>query len=388
VTLAWRHEINPQPSGLTWVDTDPRIHEHPRGWRAFHAVDWLIEQGDCMQRSNEKLMRVWTAIAALTIGALVAACSTGTPTNPKEAQRLSKMPAVVHPADNPLTAAKVNLGTQLFVDPRLSGSGKTACQSCHYRQYGWTDATRLSKRDDGVVNTRHTPTLYNVGHQTLWYWDGRAATLDAQVLAAWRAQSGADPVKVAAVLNAVPGYRSQFQAVWGGEATPENIVKTLATFFRSLVSDNSAWDRYEAGDAKAVSQAAVEGYALFAGKGQCIVCHAPPLYGNSTFFNIGLEHGKEKPDPGRFNVTKQESDRGAFKTPTLRSVELSGPYFHDGSASTLREAVAYMAGGGKPDPNKSPILRPTGLTDAEIDKVVAFLNSLTSNEGWQQPKLP
>ncbi len=328
---------------------------------------------------------LWSAVLALLTacaGTLVQPSATATQ------GRASKLPPVQHPADNPSTPAKLALGKQLFADARLSGSGKMACQSCHYRHFGWTDATRLSRKDDGMLNTRHTPTLYNVGYQTAWYWDGRATSLEGQVLAAWRAQTGADPAKIAPLLNAVPGYRSQFQAVWGGEATPDNIVKTLASFFRTFVSDNSPWDRYEAGDKTAVSAAAIEGQALFAGKGGCIACHAPPFYGNSTFFNIGLEHGKEKPDPGRQNVTKNEADRGAFKTPTLRSIEHSGPYFHDGSANTLREAVAYMAGGGRPDPNKTPILKPTGLSDAEIDKIVAFLSSLTSTEAWVQPTLP
>jgi cytochrome c peroxidase len=137
-----------------------------------------------------------------------------------------------------------------------------------------------------------------------------------------------------------------------------------------------------------VSKDAVEGWQLFTGKGRCATCHSGPLFGNSTFFNIGLEHGKATPDVGRFNVTKVEADRGAFKTPSLRSVALSAPYFHDGSVKTLREAVAYMAGGGKPDPSKSPLLQPTGLTPAEIDKVVAFLESLTSTEPWSAPTLP
>jgi cytochrome c peroxidase len=137
---------------------------------------------------------------------------------------------------------------------------------------------------------------------------------------------------------------------------------------------------------KAVSKDAVEGYLLFAGKAGCVACHAPPFYGNSTFFNIGLEHGKEK--PGRFNVTKAETDRGAFKTPSLRSVALGGPYFHDGSAATLKEAVRYTASGGKPDPNKSAVVQPRSLTEAEIDKLVAFLTSLTSNETWQPPTSP
>lgn len=307
---------------------------------------------------------------------------------PPAGPRASQLPPVQHPADNPGTPAKVALGAQLFVDTRLSGSGKMACQSCHYRNLGWTDAQVLSRKDDGNLNTRHTPTLYNVGHQSLWYRDGRATTLEGQTLAAWRGQIGADPAKVAALLNTVPGYRSQFQAVYGSDATPDTVVKSLTAFFRSLNSDNSPWDRYEAGDRKAVSREAVEGFEIFTGKGRCSSCHAPPFFGNSTFFNIGLEHGKDKPDVGRFNVTKNEADRGAFKTPTLRSIELSGPYFHDGSAATLEQAVRYMAGGGKPDPNRSPALLPTGLNDAEIAKLVVFLKTLTSTKPWQQPTPP
>jgi cytochrome c peroxidase len=320
--------------------------------------------------------------------ALLSACTTPGDSAARAAPTASALPPMQVPADNPQTPAKAALGKQLFIDTRLSGSGKMACQSCHYRHLGWTDALAFSKRDDGGVNARHTPTLYNVGHQSIWYWDGRAATLEGQILAAWRGQTGADPAKVAAALNAVPGYRSQFQTVFGSDATQDTIVKALASFMRTLNSDNAPWDRYERGDKAAVSAAAVAGQALFFGKAGCVACHAPPLYGSSTFFNIGLEHGKDKPDPGRFNVTKNEADRGAFKTPTLRSSELSGPYFHDGSARTLREAVVYMAGGGKPDPNKTPILTNKNLSDAEIDQIVAFLNTLTSTEGWEAPKLP
>ena len=140
------------------------------------------------------------------------ACASGDAPKPAA---VSKLPPMPQPADNPATPAKVALGKQLFADPRLSGSGKMACQSCHYRNLGWTDAQVLSRKDDGNLNTRHTPTLYNVGYQTAWYWDGRATTLEGQILAAWRAQIGADPAKATAVINAVPGYRSQFIAVWG-----------------------------------------------------------------------------------------------------------------------------------------------------------------------------
>lgn len=325
-------------------------------------------------------------VACAGPGAEAPGASAGAATKPMAAP--SALPAIVVPADNPMSAAKVALGKQLFADTRLSGSGKMACQNCHYRHLGWTDAAVLSRKDDGGLNARHTPTLYNVGHQTLWYWDGRANTLEGQVLAAWRGQTGADPAKVAALLNTVPAYRSQFNAVFGADATGDAIAKALAAFLRTLNSDDSPWDRHKRGVAGAVSQAAIEGAALFEGKGRCVFCHSAPMYGNSTFFNIGLEHGKEKPDVGRFNVTKDEGDRGAFKTPTLRSIELSGPYFHDGSAATLKEAVRYMASGGKPDPKKSPLLQPTGLTEEELDKIVAFLNSLTSTEPWTQPQLP
>jgi cytochrome c peroxidase len=137
-----------------------------------------------------------------------------------------------------------------------------------------------------------------------------------------------------------------------------------------------------------VSADAVAGQKLFAGKGGCVACHTPPLYGNSTFFNIGLEAGKAKPDVGRFNVTKNDADMSAFKTPSLRSVALGAPYFHDGSRATLVDAVRYMAGGGGNDPKKSPLLVPTGLTEPEVAQVVEFLKTLTSTEPWQAPALP
>lgn len=305
-----------------------------------------------------------------------------------ESQRLSALPPVQHPADNPATPQKLALGKQLFVDPRLSGSGKMACQSCHYRNLGWTDAQVLSRKDNGDLNTRHTPSLYNVGYQTVWYWDGRAATLEAQILAAWKGQTGADPDKIAALLNTIPGYRSQFQAVFGTDATPAAVAQALGAYLRNKISTDSPWDRYEAGDRRAVSKDAIAGFELFIGKARCVTCHVPPHYGNSTFYNIGLEHGKAKPDPGRFNVTKDEADRGAFKTPSLRSVALGAPYFHDGSAATLADAVRYMAEGGKEDPNRTALLSPTGLTERELTQVVAFLESLTSNERWDAPPLP
>lgn len=148
--------------------------------------------------------------------------------------RISALPAIQRPADNPTLPAKVALGAQLFLDKRLSGSGNHSCQSCHYRELGWTDATVLSRRDNGDLNTRHTPSLYNVGHQSVWYGDGRAATLE------------------------------------------DNIVKSLTAYLPTKNSENAPWDRYEMGDVAAVSKAAVEGWQLFSGKGGCTACHTRP----------------------------------------------------------------------------------------------------------------
>ena len=328
-------------------------------------------------------------IALAMVFASVSGCSQlDTPSNKPEASRLSQLPPVPVPATNPMTPAKVALGKQLFFDKRISGSGQNSCESCHYRNLGWTDAQKLSKKDDGSMNTRHTPTLYNVGYLKSWYWDGRAATLEAQTMAAWRAQTGADPAKIAALLSTVPGYVSQFQTVFGSAPTPDTIVAALATYIRTKNSGDSPWDRHEKGVKNAVSAEAKDGYDIFMGKGKCVICHSPPLYSNSEFYNIGLEANKEKKDIGRFNVTKAVEDTNAFKVPTLRSVAISGPYFHDGSVSSLEEAVRYMANTHNADPNKTPILTNVGLTDAEIKKVVAFLGSLTSDEPLVRPTLP
>src|SRR5437870_1647699 len=157
---------------------------------------------------------------------------------------LVALPEVPVPADNPMTVDKVALGKQLFFDTRLSKNGNMSCETCHQPDKGWTDAKVLSEKFDGSINVRHTPTLYNVGYYKEWYWDGRAATLEGQVLAAWKGQMGGDPDQVVATLNGIEGYKSAFQKAMGGPATPDAVTKSLASFVRTLVSDNSPWDRY------------------------------------------------------------------------------------------------------------------------------------------------
>ncbi|MEO8308578.1 MAG: cytochrome c peroxidase [Pseudomonadota bacterium] len=329
-----------------------------------------------------------TLLVATTLGlALLAACA-GHPAGMPVTPRVSLLPPVVSTSANPTTAEKVALGGQLWIDTRLSGSGKLACTSCHVREKGWTDGLVLSRRDNGEMNTRHTPTVYDVGYLTSWYWDGRAITLEAQVFAAWRSQLGADPVKATAGIAAVPGYVTQFQKIFGAPPSQESISMALAAWLRANVSGTSPWDRFEMGKGRAVSADAKAGYAIFMGKARCAACHVPPLYSDGKFHNIGLEAGKAKPDLGRVVQSKHPEETSAFKTPTLRSVAISGPYFHDGSRASLEEAVRYMAMGGGDDSGKSSLLSGAGLSDAEIMQVVAFLTSLTSDETYVAPSLP
>ncbi|WP_300449518.1 cytochrome c peroxidase [Accumulibacter sp.] len=329
--------------------------------------------------------RRWLVVAGLSAGLI--ACMT-IPHDGAGYARSSALPAPPDPVDNPTTPAKAALGKQLFFDPRLSGDGSMACQSCHFRHLGWADAQPLSRKAGGGMNTRHTPTVYNTGYYNAWYWDGRAKTLEGQITAAWKAQIGADQVKAAAVIAAVPGYQAGFRQVFGAAPSAENIAQALAAFLRTLNSGESPWDRYMAGDPAAVSADALAGSELFSGKAGCAACHKPPLYSDGLFHNVGLEAGKASPDPGRYTVTQEAADRSAFKTPTLRSVAISGPYFHDGSVASLDDAVRYMASGGKADPHKSPLLIDRRLSEKEIAQLVAFLTALTSDERFASPRLP
>lgn len=302
--------------------------------------------------------------------------------------RSSALPAPPESATNPTTPEKAALGKKLFFDKRLSGDGSMACESCHYRHLGWADGMVLSRKVGGAMNSRHTPTVYNTGYYTAWYWDGRATTLEGQIAAAWKGQIGADPAKAAEAIAAVPAYLSEFESVFGSAPDVDNIPQALAAFLRTLNSGEAPWDRYVAGDKAAVTAEAVAGYELFTGKAGCHACHTPPLFTDRSFHNIGLEAGKAKPDPGRYAVTQDPKDLSAFKTPTLRSVAISGPYFHDGQVSRLDEAIRYMAGGGRADPNKSRLLVDRQLSESEIGLLVAFLATLTSEESFVRPALP
>lgn len=304
------------------------------------------------------------------------------------------------PPDNPITPEKVELGKMLFFDKRLAKDGKMSCETCHLPEKGWTDGKQFSTKADGKANTRNTPTLYNVGFYESWYWDGRAATLEAQVKAAWNGQMGTDPAAqdaVAMTLNGIDGYKTAFQSAMGGPATADGIVNALATFVRTLRSEDSAWDKFERGDKSAVSDEVRAGFEVFRGaeKAQCTLCHTPPLYSDKTFHNVGIGSDKPMPDNGRGKILADKSDpqaeamMGAFKTPSLRSVTDTGPWFHDGSAKTLDEAVTLLLKGGVDNPHKDEKLKARTITAPEKRALISFLKALSPTPAkFERPKLP
>ncbi|MCB9886999.1 MAG: c-type cytochrome [Planctomycetes bacterium] len=291
-------------------------------------------------------------------------------------------------ADNPLTEAKAALGKQLFFDTRLSGSGKMSCSSCHLPELAFSDGKRFSTKDDGKDNSRNSPTVHNVGYYDNLYWDGRAKGLEANVLAAWKGQIGGVPDDVAKRLEANATYKKAFTDAFGAGPSETTVVHALASFLRTLRSGDSAFDRAMAGDAKALGENAKKGQELFLGKAGCVTCHTPPLFSDRLYHNIGIGMSAEKPDVGAAKPTGDASKTGAFKTPTLRDIAKTAPYFHDGSVATLREAVQLMAGGGLANPHKDPLALDRQLNDAEIDQLVAFLESLTGNQKFTAPSIP
>ncbi len=301
------------------------------------------------------------------------------------------LPELKVPEGNPLTAEKAALGKQLFFDKRLSKDGSASCETCHLPEKGWTDGKPVSTKVDGKANTRHSPTLFNVGYNDLWYWDGRSTTLEKQVEAAWKSQMSADPAAIAATVGKIPGYAVQFRTIFNHDATADDIVQSLASFVRTLRSGDAPWDRYEKGDKKAVGEDAVRGWELFRNKAGCAGCHAPPIFSDNAFHDTGVGYDKPEPDVGRGKVTKNDKENGAFKTPTLRSVTTHAPYFHDGRAGTLEEAVDFMLAGGIKDknPNLDPKMKPIKLSAKERTDLLAFVKSLEATPpAFERPKLP
>lgn len=276
------------------------------------------------------------------------------------------LPPVPSPPHNRTTAEKVELGRILFFDPRLSVSGKTSCASCHQPERGWSDGAARARTDSGEPNLRHSPSLYNVGYGQEWAWDGGMPTLEALVLSHWKGQLGGTPAAAAALLARAPGYAARFARAFDEVPEQDGIAEALGSFVRTIASGDSAWDRHEAEIAGAVSPDVVRGFEVFARKAGCATCHPPPLYSDLDYHGRAGAAKAADADPGRMRVTANPRDQGAFKTPGLRGLALTAPYFHDGSASTLEAAVDIELARGQ-----API------TSAERSHLLAFLRALS-----------
>jgi cytochrome c peroxidase len=283
------------------------------------------------------------------------------------------------PADNPSTAAKVALGAQLFRDPRLSGTGRRSCASCHQPERSFTDGRARARGLGGRLLRRNTSSLWNLAWSRQYFWDGRAPSLEAQVLMPIAAademagdwpnilrQFGSDPTLVAA-----------FQAAFAerppiSEAT---IAKALAAYLRSLISPPTRFDAWIAGDSRALKPHEVSGFRIFTGKAGCVLCHVGWRFTDDRFHDIGLPGT----DAGRGGVTGGTPGLPAFKTPSLRELGQTGPFMHDGSKPTLAAVVKHYAGGVLPRPSVATnIKRHLSLTAGERADLVAFLRTLSS----------
>jgi cytochrome c peroxidase len=301
---------------------------------------------------------------------------------PRVAQLPAGWPAVSWPHDNPFTPAKAILGRRLFFDTILSRDRTVSCGSCHHPDQGFADpGVPRSIGVHGLRANRNSPTLTNMAFNTSFLSEGGVPTLELQAIAPLFAENEMDMTgsEIEARLAVDTLYIRLFRQAYGDvPITLAGVTKALATYQRTLVSTSSSFDRWQAGETSALSASAQRGAALFLGeKADCWHCHAPPLFTDRSFHNIGLD--TVLTDLGRALVTGQKSDEGKFKTPTLRNVGVTGPYMHDGRFTTLRQIVEHYNNGGKSHPNTSPLLRPLGLTTGEIDDLVSFLESLTDS---------
>ncbi len=304
------------------------------------------------------------------------------------------LPPVPIPSDNPMTEEKVELGKMLYFDTRLSDDGSVSCSTCHMPGHGYAEPKPVSEGIHKQKGDRNANTVINTAYATTLFWDGRAADLEDQAAGPVEnpIEMGTKMTVVSKQLNKINEYKKRFQDVFGGPANKENITKAIAAFERTILSGNSPYDKYQNGDKDAMSEDAIAGMRLFNGKALCSSCHTPPIFSNWNFYNAGVGSDKEEQDLGRYQVTENPSGKGAFRVPHLRSVTDTPPYFHDGSVKSLEEAVRFMAGGGKDNPNRHALfnaIEAQNLSDEEINQLIEFVKALDGEYPIvEEPELP
>jgi cytochrome c peroxidase len=305
----------------------------------------------------------------------------------------------------------VELGRMLFFDRRLSGDGTMSCASCHIPEEGYGDGQPLSGAYPTNKHWRHTQTLINVAYLESFFWDGRSRSLEDQargpIHTSFEMNLNLD--YLVARLREIPTYAATFRKAFGGEMTTEQILKALVAFERTLVVDDTPFDRYLAGDPEALNPEALKGAEIFFGeRGGCGVCHAGALLTDEKFHNIGVADTSDlrkdpqrratrnfflgqmglspmERDPGRYAVSRKQRDMGAFRTPPLRQVAQTAPYMHNGSLGSLEAVVEFFSHGGGEDPNKSPLLQKRSFSEEEKSALLSFLHSLSGTVPEAKP---
>lgn len=321
-----------------------------------------------------------------------------------EHHELGPLPSLDGPNTKPADASVVRLGKQLFFEPRLSGSGQIACASCHDPDLGWSDGRTTSFGHNRRKLARNAPSILNSGRRATLFWDGRAGSLEEQAVAVLSNEDemhSGDEV-VLTQLGEIPEYVEAFKALFGVEKPSlAQVADSLAAFERSVVSEAVRFDSFVRGRYNAMSDEELSGLHLFRTDARCINCHSGPLFSDDKFHNIGLSlFGRKFEDLGRYNISDQAADVGAFRTPSLRDVTRTAPYMHNGLFDIDEVLRLYNAGMPKdrvrkdvpsipPAPVKSPLLRPLGLNTQDLSDLAAFLGSLEeSHRKVPPPDLP
>ncbi len=335
--------------------------------------------------------------------------------------KLTALPEVPVPADNPLSPPKIQLGKLLFFDERLSGDVGTSCASCHDPRLGWGDGNALSRGYAGTQHWRNSQTLVNSAYLTKLFWAGESPSLEAQANSAITGNlaGNGDPIMIEERLAQIPEYIQLFEAAFGSERPIyDHVLKAIASFERAeLNADDSPWDTYLAGDQDALSEAALRGKTLFEGKANCIRCHNGALMTDEKYHALGVPENPlfqkdplrqialryqhhvrgvpedvyrdAKTDWGLYYTTKRTSDQGKFRTPPLRYLEYTAPYMHNGVFETLQDVIDFYDEGAGEAANKSPLLEPLHLTQDEKFDLLEFLEHLSGDEiRMRPPELP
>ena len=288
------------------------------------------------------------------------------------------------PADNATSPERAALGKRLFFDTHLSSDASTACATCHDPAKGWSDGLPTAHGLHGKVLGRASPTVVNAAYNSLQMWDGRFATLEDQVLGPMRSpdEMNTDIPGLVRFLRQDAAYQAAFaQAYPGAPVDEQTVARAIAAFERTVVLTDTRFDRWLAGDVAALNAAELRGLQVFMdpARGNCEVCHSAPNFTDNGFHNIGLASSAgSAADPGRYAKKPVRSMIGAFKTPSLRGVTDTAPYFHDGSAATLRDVIEHYARGGDVKDHLSPNLKPLDLTPQDKDDLLAFLGALAA----------